>query len=163
MRYTTLVPATVAGIEKYLGSGLIKGIAPVMAKRMVKDFGEDTLKVIEEDAENLLDVEGIGPKRVKMISKAWADEKEIREVMLFLWSNGVSSTYAARIFKQHGQQFIDEVKENPYRLAKYIFGMRFITADRIAETLGIAKESPVRATAGAIYVLNPLADEGHLY
>jgi exodeoxyribonuclease V alpha subunit len=163
VRYTTLVPATVAGIEKYLGSGLIKGIGPVMAKRMVQQFDDDTLKVIEEDAEKLLDVEGIGPKRVKMISKAWADQKEIREVMLFLQSHGVSSTFAAKIFKQYGQQSIDVVKENPYRLAEDVFGIGFITADRIAENLGIAKDSPVRAAAGAIYELNQLADEGHVY
>ena len=163
VRYTTLIPATVAGIEKYLGSGLIKGIGPVMAKRMVKKFGEDTLKVIEEDAEKLQDVEGIASKRVTMISKAWADQKEIREVMLFLQSHGVSSTYAAKIFKQYGQQSIDVVKENPYRLAEDIFGIGFITADRIAENLGIAKDSPVRAAAGVIYVLNQLADEGHVY
>lgn len=163
IRYTTLVPATVAGIEKYLGSGLIKGIGPVMAKRMVKEFEEDTLKVIEEDAEKLLGVEGIGPKRVKMISKAWADQKEIREVMLFLQSHGVSSTFAAKIFKQYGQQSIDVVKENPYRLAEDIFGIGFITADRIAENLGIEKDSLVRASAGVIYVLNQLAAEGHVY
>lgn len=163
VRYTTLVPATVAGIEKYLGSGLIKGIGPVMAKRMVKEFKEDTLKVIEEDAEKLLDVEGIGSKRVEKIRKAWADQKEIREVMLFLQSHGVSSTFAAKIFKQYGQQSIDVVKENPYRLAEDIFGIGFITADRIAENLGIAKDSPVRAAAGVIYVLNQLADEGHVY
>lgn len=163
VQYTTLVPATVAGIEKYLGSGLIKGIGPVMAKRMVKKFGEDTLNVIEQDSEKLQDVEGIGSKRVTMISKAWADQKEIREVMLFLQSHGVSSTYAAKIYKQYGQQSIDVVNENPYRLAEDIFGIGFITADRIAENLGIAKDSPVRAAAGVIYVLNQLADEGHVY
>ena len=163
LRYTTLVPATVAGIEKYLGSGLIKGIGPVMAKRMVKEFKEDTLKVIEEEADKLLEVEGIGPKRVKMIAKAWSDQKEIREVMLFLQSHGVSSTFAVKIFKQYGQQSIDVVKENPYRLAEDVFSIGFITADRIAENLGIAKDSPVRAAAGVIYVLNQLADEGHVY
>jgi exodeoxyribonuclease V alpha subunit len=163
VRYTTLIPATVAGIEKYLGSGLIKGIGPVMAKRMVKKFGEDTLKVIEEDSEKLQDVEGIGSKRVTMISKAWADQKEIREVMLFLQSHGVSSTYAAKIYKQYGQQSIDVVKDNPYKLAEDIFGIGFITADQIAENLGIAKDSPLRAAAGVIYVLNQLAEEGHVY
>ncbi len=113
LRYTTLVPATVAGIEKYLGSGLIKGIGPVMAKRMVKKFEENTLKIIEEDSGKLMEVEGIGAKRVKMISKAWTDQKEIREVMLFLQSHGVSSTFAAKIFKQYGQRSIDVVKEKP--------------------------------------------------
>ena len=163
VRYMTLVPATVAGIEKYLGSGLIKGIGPVMAKRLVKEFEEDTLKVIEEDSGKLLEVEGIGAKRVNMISKAWADQKEIREVMVFLQSQGVSSTFAAKIFKQYGQRSIDVVKENPYRLAEDIFGIGFITADHIAENLGIAKDSSVRAAAGVIYTLNQLADEGHVY
>jgi exodeoxyribonuclease V alpha subunit len=141
VRYTTLVPATVAGIEKYLGSGLIKGIGPVMAKRMVKKFGEDTLNVIEEDSEKLLEVDSIGSSGVKMIAKAWADQKEIREVMLFLQSHGVSSTFAAKIFKQYGQQSIDVVKENPYRLAEDVFGIGVITADRRAENLGIARDS----------------------
>ncbi len=163
LRYTTLVPATVAGIEKYLGSGLIKGIGPVMAKRLVKKFEKDTLKIIEEDSDKLLEVEGIGAKRVKMISKAWADQKEIREVMLFLQSHGVSSTFAAKIFKQYAQRSIDVVKENPYRLAEDIFGIGFITADRIAENLGVEKDSPLRGEAGVIYALNQLADEGHVY
>ncbi len=162
VRYTTLVPATSAGIEKYLGSGLIKGIGPVMAKRMVDKYGEDTLKVIEEDPQKLLEVDGVGPKRVAKIGKAWSDQKEIREVMVFLQSHGVSSTFAAKIFKQYGNQSIDVVKENPYRLAEDIFGIGFVTADRIAQNLGIEKDSPLRASAGIIYVLNQLANEGHV-
>ncbi len=163
VRYTTLVPATAAGIEKYLGSGLIKGIGPVMAKRMVNKFGEETLKVIEDIPETLLEVEGVGPKRVAKIRKAWSDQKEIREVMVFLQSHGVSSIFAAKIFKQYGQQSIDVVKGNPYRLAEDIFGIGFVTADRIAQNLGIDKDSPVRAAAGIVYVLNQLANEGHVY
>ena len=115
VQYTTLVPATVAGIEKYLGSGLIKGIGPVLAKRIVQKFGMTSLDVIEESDEKLTEVEGIGGKRVDIIRKAWSDQKDIREVMLFLQGNGVSSAYAAKIFKQYGAQSIDVVKENPYR------------------------------------------------
>lgn len=163
VRYTTLIPATVATIEKYLGSGLIKGIGPVMAKRMVAEFGKKTLDVIEEEIEKLIEVEGIGKKRMAMISKAWSDQKEIREVMLFLQGHGVSSGYAAKIFKHYGNQSIDVVKDNPYRLAMDIFGIGFVTADKIAENLGFAKDSDLRAEAGIIYVLNQLSDEGHVY
>ena len=163
IRYKTLVPATVAGIEKYLGSGLVKGIGPVMAKRIVKVFGRETLDVIEESIERLREVDGIGEKRVAMIRRAWTDQKEIREVMVFLQGHGVSSGYATKIFKQYRSQSIEVVKENPYRLATDIFGIGFITADRIAENLGFAKDSAVRAEAGILYVLNQLSDEGHVY
>ena len=163
IRYQTLVPATVAGIEKYLGSGLVKGIGPVMAKRIVKAFGKETLDVIEESVERLREVEGIGEKRVGMIGKAWSDQKEIREVMVFLQGHGVSAGYATKIFKQYRNQSIEVVKENPYRLATDIFGIGFITADKIAENLGFAKDSPLRAEAGILYVLSQLSNEGHVY
>jgi exodeoxyribonuclease V alpha subunit len=163
VRYTTLVPATVAAIEKYLGSGLIKGIGPVMAKRLVGKFGKETLEVIEEDSDKLIEVEGIGRKRVEMIRKAWVEQKEIREVMVFLQGHGVSSGYAAKIFKQYGNQSIDVVKNNPYRLAMDIFGIGFVTADKIAVNLGFTKDSELRAEAGIIYVLSQLCDEGHVY
>ena len=113
VRYQTLVPATVAGIEKYLGSGLVKGIGPVMAKRIVKAFGKETLDVIEESVERLREVDGIGEKRVSMIRKAWADQKEIREVMVFLQGHGVSAGYATKIFKQYRNQSIEVVKGKP--------------------------------------------------
>jgi exodeoxyribonuclease V alpha subunit len=158
-----MVPATVHGIEKYLGSGLIKGIGPVMAKRIVKKFGKDTLDVIEKEVEKLSEVDGIGYKRIDMIKKAWADQKEIREVMVFLQDHGVSSGYATKIFKQYGNESIEVVKENPYRLATDIFGIGFITADKIAEKLGFSKDSEIRAEAGILYVLHQLADEGHVY
>jgi exodeoxyribonuclease V alpha subunit len=145
VHYKSLVPASVSGIQKYLGSGLIKGIGPVMAKRIVKKFGEDTLEVIEHDIKKLTDVDGIGEKRIGMIESAWAEQKEIREVMVFLQSHGVSSGYATKIFKQYRDQSIEVVKENPYRLATDIFGIGFITADKIAEKLGIAKNSELRA------------------
>lgn len=156
IHYKSLVPASVAGIEKYLGSGLIKGIGPVMAKRIVKKFGKETLDVIEHEIDKLTDVDGIGNKRVEMVKKAWADQKEIRQVMLFLQSHGVSSAYAAKIFKTYGNEAIQVVKENPYRLATDIFGIGFLTADRIAEKLGFAKNSELRAQAGILYVLNQL-------
>ncbi len=161
--YDTAVPATVYGIRKYLGSGLIKGVGPVIAERIVKQFGKDTLDIIEENIENLARVEGIGKKRIDMIRRAWDEQKEIREVMLFLQSHGVSSAYATKIFKQYGDRAIAVVKENPYRLAMDIFGIGFVTADRIAEKLGFAKDSPLRAQAGILYVLNQMADEGHVY
>jgi len=158
-----MVPADVHGIQKYLGSGLIKGIGQVMAKRFVKKFGKQTLDVIEQDIQRLLEVEGIGKKRIEMIGKAWADQKEIRQVMIFLQSHGVSSGYATKIFKQYGNESISVVKENPYRLATDIFGIGFITADKIAEKLGFAKDSELRAEAGILYVLHQLADDGHVY
>ena len=163
LQYTTMVPATAAGIEKYLGSGLIKGIGPVMAKRIVKFFGEKTLDIIEQNYERLEEVDGIGDKRVKMIWKAWNDQKAIREVMVFLQGHGVSPAYATKIFRQYGDNAIEVVKENPYRLAMDIFGIGFITADRIAESLGFGKDSEVRAEAGLIYVLQQVSDDGHVY
>ena len=163
VHYKSLVPASVTGIEKYLGSGLIKGIGPVMAKRIVKAFGKETLDVIEQEIKKLIDVEGIGKKRVEMIRKAWSDQKEIRQVMLFLQTHGVSSGYATKIFKTYGNEAIEVVQENPYRLATDIFGIGFLTADKIAEKLGFARDSELRAEAGILYVLHQLADEGHVY
>ena len=162
-QYRTEVPATVYGIQKYLGSGLIKGIGPVMAKRIVKKFGESTLEVIEDHPEKLSAVDGIGKKRIGMIMAAWEEQKEIREVMLFLQTHGVSSGYATKIFKQYGDQSIQVVQENPYRLAMDIFGIGFVTADKIAEKLGFDKQCQVRAEAGVLYILHQLADEGHVY
>jgi len=163
VRYKSMVPASVYGIEKYLGSGLIKGIGPVMAKRIVKKFGKKTLDVIEEEIEELICVDGIGKKRIGMIKKAWEEQKEIREVMIFLQAHGVSSGYATKIFKQYGHRSILVVKENPYRLATDIFGIGFLTADKIAEKLGFSRDSELRAEAGIIYVLHQLSDEGHVY
>jgi exodeoxyribonuclease V alpha subunit len=163
VQYKTTVPASVYGITKYLGSGLIKGIGPVMAKRIVKQFGKDTLDVIENDIEKLAEIDGIGKKRIGMIKNAWEDQKEIREVMLFLQTHNVSSGYATKIFKHYGNRSIQVVKENPYRLATDIFGIGFVTADHIAEKLGFSKDSELRAEAGILYVLHQLADEGHVY
>jgi len=161
--YKTTVPATVFGIQKYLGSGLIKGLGPVIAGRIVKKFGEKTLDVIENDIEKLVMVEGIGKKRITMIQNAWDEQKEIRDVMLFLQSHGVSSGYATKIFKQYKNRSIAVVKENPYRLAMDIFGIGFVIADSIAEKLGFPKDSPLRVEAGILYVLHQLSDEGHVF
>ena len=163
VQYKTAVPASVYGIQKYLGSGLIKGIGPVMAKRIVAKFGKDTLDIIENEIEKLAEVDGIGKKRIQMVKKAWEDQKEIREVMIFLQTHGVSSGYATKIFKQYGNRAIEVVKENPYRLATDIFGIGFVTADSIAEKLGFAKDSELRAEAGILYVLHQLADDGNVY
>ncbi|MCL5126691.1 MAG: ATP-dependent RecD-like DNA helicase [Deltaproteobacteria bacterium] len=163
IQYKTLTPATVTGIEKYLGSGLVKGIGPVMAKRIVNLFGEKTLVVIEEQSDRLYEVEGIGEKRLRMIRGAWEDQKQIREVMVFLQSHDVSAGYAAKIYKQYGNRSIEVVKNNPYRLAMDIFGIGFVTADKIAEKLGVEKDAPLRMEAGVIYILNQLAEDGHVY
>jgi exodeoxyribonuclease V alpha subunit len=163
VHYESRVPASVAGIEKYLGSGLIKGIGPILAKQIVKKFGKGTLDIIEQEVEKLIEVDGIGRKRVEMIKKAWADQKEIRQVMIFLQSHGVSSTYATKIFKTYGNESIEVVQKNPYRLATDIFGIGFLTADRIAEKSGFAKDSELRAEAGILHVLHQLADDGHVY
>ncbi len=163
IEYRTRVPATVYGIRKYLGSGMIKGLGPVMAGRIVDRFGQKTLDIIETDIQRLLEVEGIGKKRIDMIAKAWDAQSEIRDVMLFLQGHGVSSGYAAKIFKHYGSQSISVVKQNPYRLASDIFGIGFLTADQIAGKLGFEKDSRLRVEAGILYVLHQLCDEGHVY
>ncbi len=163
VEYRTRVPATVYGIRKYLGSGMIKGLGPVMAGRIVDRFGQRTLDIIETDIQRLLEVEGIGKKRIDMIAKAWDAQSEIRDVMLFLQGHGVSSGYAAKIFKHYGSQSISVVKQNPYRLASDIFGIGFLTADQIAGKLGFEKDSRLRVEAGILYVLHQLCDEGHVY
>lgn len=161
--YETAAPATEVGIRKYLGSGLIRGIGPKIAERIVNAFGETTLDVIEQDIQALTQVEGIGRKRIDQIRKAWDEQKEIREVMLFLQSHGVSAAYAAKIYKFYGDQALPVVRDNPYRLAMDIFGIGFLTADRIAQKLGFAHDAPQRAEAGILHVLHAMADEGHVY
>ena len=161
--FEVTVPATLHGIQKYLASGLIKGIGPIMSERIVEKFGLHTLEVIEKTPERLSEVEGIGPKRISMIRKAWEEQKEIKEIMIFLQGHGVSAAYSAKIYKQYGNQSIEIVRENPYRLAHDIHGIGFITADKIAQNLGIDRNSLIRAKAGLIYVLNQLTEEGHVY
>jgi len=161
--YTTTVPATIYGIRKYLGSGMFKGIGPEMAKRIICRFGTQTLDIITHHPKQLAEVAGIGPKRIEMINNGWRDQREIRDVMIFLQSHGVGTGYSARIFKQYGQASIRVVRENPYRLAEDISGIGFTTADKIAQKLGFNKNSAFRARAGIIYVLNRMAEEGHAY
>ena len=157
------LPATVFGIEKYLGSGLIKGVGPKFAKRIVGLFGTDTMDVIECDISRLKEVEGIGEKRIRQIHESWERQKEIKNVMLFLQDHGVSTSFAAKIYRQYGNDSITKVKENPFRLADDIWGIGFKTADSIAEKLGIGKEAFVRLRSGIMYTLSSLADEGHVY
>lgn len=163
VHYETLLPATVRGIEKYLSSGMIKGIGPVMARRLVTRFKEDTLNIIEEDIERLKEVEGIGEKRIDMIKRAWEEQKEIRDVMIFLQGHGISPAYAIKIYRHYGSESIRVVRENPYRLAMDIYGIGFKTADKIAEKLGISRDSPMRIEAGIMHVLHELSDEGHVF
>jgi len=161
--YATVAPATLAGIEKYLGSGLIRGIGKGLAARLVESFGLATLDVIEEQPERLREVEGIGPQRSAAIRSAWSEQREIKEVMVFLQSHGVSTHHAIKIFKVYGPRAVSLVRENPYRLAADIYGIGFKTADTIARALGIPADAPQRIEAGALHVLGLAADRGHLY
>lgn len=162
-RMRSVLPATIAGIERYLGSGLIKGVGPVTAKRIVSHFGHDTLDVIEADPRRLLDVPGVGRKRVQMITRAWAEQRAIKEVMIFLQGHGVSTSLATKIYKRYGDNAIGVVRDNPYRLAQDIYGIGFLTADKIAQALGIRPDAPQRIAAGVEYALNQSTDEGHVY
>jgi len=161
--YESVMPATVAGIERYLGSGLIRGIGPVIAERLVARFGADTLRVIDTAPTRLREVDGIGPKRTEMITRAWVQQKEIRNVMLFLQSHEVGPAHATKIFKKYGHEALAVLRENPYRLAEDIPGIGFRTADRIAQSIGVPPDSPVRAESGVLYVLNRLREEGHVF
>lgn len=160
--HRTVLPASISGIKKYLGSGLIKGIGPVMASRIVKVFGDKTLDVIDKEIEKLASVEGLGRKRIKMIQKAWEDQKEIQGVMIFLHEHGVGPAHAAKIYKKYGQRASAVITRNPYCLARDISGIGFQTADRIAAQLGFDKSAPLRVEAGILYVLDQLSEEGHV-
>jgi exodeoxyribonuclease V alpha subunit len=161
--YTTVLPATVQGIRRYLGSGLIKGIGPRIADRITEHFGIDTLDVIEGKPERLIEVPGLGPKRTKMIAEAWEEQKAIKEVMVFLQGVGVSTSIAVRIYKQYGDASISVVRGEPYRLAAEVWGIGFLTADRIAQSVGIPHDSPQRVKAGLQYALSQSSDSGHCY
>ena len=162
-KFEETLPATVYGIEKYLGSGLIKGVGPKFAKRIVGKFGKDTLDVIEENPDSLIEVEGIGKVRVERIKNSWKEQKEIKNIMLFLQSNELSTSHATKIFKTYGSESIQIVKENPYRLADDIWGIGFKTADVIAGKMGIEKGKFVRLRSGILYTLNKLSESGHCY
>jgi exodeoxyribonuclease V alpha subunit len=157
----TVPPTTVEGIERYLGSGLVKGIGPVLAKKLVGRFGAEVLTVIEKRTAELQSVDGIGPKRRERIEAAWQEAKQVREIMLFLHSHGVSTSRAVRIFKTYGRQAIERVRENPYTLAKDIYGIGFATADQIAQRIGIPRDSVNRARAGIDHVLLEATSDGH--
>ena len=157
------LPATIYGIEKYLGSGLIKGVGPKFAKRIVQKFGTDTFDVIEVEVERLQEVDGIGSKRIRMIAESWLKQKEIKNIMLFLQEHQVSTSYAAKIFKQYGNDSIKVMQENPYKLADDIWGIGFKTADQIAMKMGFEKESYVRLRSGLMYTLSELSNDGHVY
>ena len=161
--YRTVLPATAEGIEKYLGSGLVKGVGPVMAARIVAKYGVDTLDVIEHEPRRLLDVLGIGPTRVARVEQAWAEQKQIREVMIFLQGHNVRVSWAVKIYKAFGDQSVEVVQEDPYRLAREIRGIGFKTADQIARNMGLPPDSPRRVAAGVAYALSEKADEGHVY
>jgi exodeoxyribonuclease V alpha subunit len=161
--YTTVLPATVQGIQRYLGSGLIKGIGPVMAERMVAHFGVDIMHIIEDSPGRLIEVAGLGPKRTAMITAAWAEQKAIKEVMVFLQGVGVSTSLAVRIYKKYGDASVSVVRDEPYRLAADVWGIGFKTADTIAVSVGIARDSPERIKAGLAYTLSEAADDGHCY
>jgi exodeoxyribonuclease V alpha subunit len=161
--FTTVLPATIQGIERYLGSGLVKGIGPKTAARIVEHFGVDTLRVIEEEPRRLIEVAGLGPKRTKMIATAWEEQKAIKEVMIFLQSVGVSTSLGVRIYKKYGDASISVVRNEPYRLAADVWGIGFRTADTIAQAVGIPHDSPRRVQAGIQYTLSEAADNGHCY
>jgi len=161
--YTTVLPATVQGIRRYLGSGLIKGIGPRLAERIVDHFGTETLEVIEREPGRLIEVPKLGPKRTKLIAAAWEEQKAIKEVMVFLQGVGVSTSLAVRIWKQYADESITVVREQPYRLAADVWGIGFLTADRIAQSVGIPHDSPERVKAGLQYALSQSTDQGHCF
>jgi exodeoxyribonuclease V alpha subunit len=161
--YTTVLPATIQGIRRYLGSGLIKGIGPKMAERIVDHFGQATLQVIEQDPGRLVEVPGLGPKRTAMITAAWEEQRAIKEVMVFLQGVGVSTSLAVRIYKTYRDDAIDVVRREPYRLAADVWGIGFKTADQLARSLGIPQDSPQRVKAGLQFALSQAAEDGHCY
>jgi exodeoxyribonuclease V alpha subunit len=161
--YTTVLPATIQGIRRYLGSGLIKGIGPKMAERIVDHFGQATLTVIEQEPARLVEVPGLGPKRTAMITAAWAEQQAIKEVMVFLQGVGVSTSLGVRIYKTYRDEAIEVVRREPYRLAGDVWGIGFKTADTIARSLGIPHDSPQRVKAGLQFALSQATDNGHCY
>lgn len=163
VKYQESKPATLTGIEKYLGSGLIKGVGPVTAKRIVKHFGLETLEIIEHQIERLIEVPGIANKRVAMIQRTWEEQKSIKDVMVFLQGHNVSTTYAVKIYKQYGDNAIAIVTNNPYQLAIDIFGIGFLTADKIARNVGVSPWSKFRYRAGVLHVLDKASEDGHCY
>jgi exodeoxyribonuclease V alpha subunit len=162
-RYVEKAPQTVEGLRRYLGSGLIRGIGPEFAGRIVERFGIDTLEILDRDPRRISEVPGIGAKRAQAIRAAWAGQREVREVMVFLQGYGVSPAFAARIHKRYGKDAIARVRENPYRLAFDVWGIGFLSADKLAAALGVARDAPARAEAGVRHVLDEQAGNGHVF
>ena len=162
-QWEKIEPATLEGIEKYLGSGLIKGIGPTYARRLVSAFGLDTLKILSEEPQRVLEVSGIGRTRAQKIVRAWQDQRGMQDVMVFLQGHGVGSALALKIYRAFGVETVARVKENPYGLAEEIYGVGFVLADRIAATLGISGDFPLRVQAGLLHVLRKFSDDGHCY
>jgi exodeoxyribonuclease V alpha subunit len=161
--YLTVKPATFVGIEKYLGSGLIRGIGQTMARRLVQRFGLETLEVIDRQPQRLAEVEGIGPKRTERILEAWEEQRGIKDVMVFLQSHGVRTSHAVKIYKRYGADAVGQVRSDPYQLARDVYGIGFRTADRIGRHLDIAADSPQRARAGVLHALGEATAAGHTY
>ncbi len=157
------LPASVAGIESYLGSGMIKGIGPKLAERIVACFKEETFEIIEQQPERLLEVPGIGRDRTGKITAAWEEQKQVKEIMIFLHGHGVSTNLAVKIYKTYGDKSLETVQKNPYQLERDIYGVGFKTADRLAQALGLAPEHPARIEAGIVFALNELINDGHVY
>ena len=157
------LPATLSGIKRYLGSGLVKGIGPRLAEKIVSHFGKETLEIIENEPERLREVPDIGPKRSLMIASAWEEQKQVKEIMLFLHSHQISTNLAIKIYKQYGDEALNIVRSDPYRLAQDIYGVGFKTADRIAQDLGLPSDHPSRIEAGVVYTLNQFTDNGNVY
>ena len=162
-RYKAVYPSTLEGMQKYLGSGLIKGVGPRSAKRIVDHFGAETLDIIDADPHRLAEVPKLGKKRVELIAEAWDEQRHIKDVMVFLQSHGITTGYAVKIFKTYGQEAIQKVRSDPYRLERDVDGIGFRIADRIAQRLGLGHDAPERVQAGIRYLLSEAADEGHVY
>src|SRR5919109_1623472 len=158
-----LDPATVEGIERYLGSGLIKGVGPTYAKRLVSAFGLETLRVLSVEPLRILDVDGIGEVRARRIMQAWQQQRGMQDVMVFLQGHGIGASMALRIYRAFGSETISRVRENPYRLAREVHGIGFLLADRIASRLGIRGDFPLRVQAGVCHVLGESAERGHCF
>ena len=156
-------PATLEGIRRYLGSGLLEGIGPKLAERIVDHFGVDTLDVIENHPKRLRQVPDIGPKRMKIIVQAWEEQRLIKDIMIFLHGHGITTNLALKIYKQYGDQALIIVQENPFQLARDIYGVGFKTADRIAQSLGLPPDHPTRIEAGVAYALEQMVGEGHVF
>lgn len=161
--YKSEIPTSAAGIEKYLASGIIKGIGPAAAERIVDRFGSDTINILDNEPKRLTEVEGIGAKKAAAISAAWMEQRDIREVMLFLQNYGIGAGLALRVFKHYGAAAIQVLQENPYRLAIDMFGIGFITADKVAASMGVAKDSPFRIRAGVLHIIHEFTRDGHTY